>query len=217
VALKRRSLTADIKALAWPLVFLALTIAATVAFYLGTQTYWDSILREESGVYGELNFVSSQVSAIEDAERTFIENIDRFNIMVANGVLNTEDRVALLAEIGRIRNNYKLFPLNVSVSEQESRMLEFPLSEDVPEENMSLRVSRVEVGLPLLHEEDLTRLLSDLLSPQRMLLANRCEINRLSITEDEALAVVPHQRASCEFHWYTLQRESIVQEDYYSE
>lgn len=217
MALRRRSLSADIQALKWPLLLFFLTTAATVAFYFGTQSYWNNILRQESNSYSELNYVSSQVAAIEDAERIFIENIDRFNVMVSNGVLNQEDRVALLAEIDQIRNQYKLFPLSVSISEQESRMLAFPESEEAPLEQMSLRSSRLQLSLPLLHEEDLTRFLTDILAPQRMLIANRCEINRLDLPEEAILTIVPHQLASCELHWYTLQRESLTQEEFYSE
>ncbi len=217
MALKRRTLTADIQALKWPLLLFVFVTAATVAFYFGAQSYWDNILRQESNSYSDLNYISSQVSAIEDAERIFIENIDRFNVMVSNGVLNQEDRVALLAEIGRIRNEYKLFPLSVSISEQESRMLAFPESEEAPLEQMSLRGSRVQLSLPLLHEEDLTRFLADVLAPQRMLIVNRCEINKLDVAEDAMFTIVPHQQASCELYWYTLQREPLTAEEYYSE
>ncbi len=217
MALKRRSLQADVKALKWQLGLFALSIAATVGFYLSTQYFWNDILRDESNIYSELNYVSSQVSAIEEAEQIFIENIDRFNEMVANGVLDEEDRVALLAEIGRIRDSYRLFPISVTVSEQERRLLDYPASVENPEERISLRGSRLQISLPLLHEEDLTRFLADFLAPQRMLVTSRCELVQLNIADEELLAVVPHQRANCEFYWYTLQREAFVQEEYYSE
>lgn len=217
MALKRRSLQADIKALKWPLGFFALSIAATVGFYFSTQFFWNDILRQESNVYSELNYVSSQVAAIEEAEQIFIDNIDRYNEMVANGVLDEEDRVMLLAEIGRIRDKYRLFPISVTVSEQESRVLEYPAAVESPEERISLRVSRIQISLSLLHEEDLTRFLGDFLAPNRMLINSRCEVQQLSVSEEDFLTVVPHQRANCEFYWYTLQREPFVQEDYYSE
>jgi hypothetical protein len=217
VALKRRSLQADIKALKWPLGFFVLSIASTVGFYLSTQYFWNDILRKESNTYSELNYVSSQVLAIEEAEQIFIENIDRFNEMVVTGVLDEEDRVALLAEIGGIRDSYRLFPISVTVSEQERWLLNYPAAVENPEESISLRGSKLQVSLPLLHEEDLTRFLADFLAPNRLLVTNRCELLQLNIADEELLAVVPHQRANCEFYWYTLQREAFVQEEYYSE
>jgi hypothetical protein len=217
VALKRRSLQADIVALKWPLSFLVLSVAATIGFYLSTQFYWNDILRRESNAYSELNYVSTQVAAIEEAEKIFIENIGSYNEMLVNGVLNEEDRVGLLAEIGRVRDKYRLFPIRVSVSEQERRLLDYPASVENPEEQISLRSSRVQISLPLLHEEDLTRFLGDFLAANQMLISNRCELVQLGVSDENFLAVVPHQRAECEFYWYTLQRESFLVEDLYSE
>lgn len=217
MALRRRSLQADIKALKWSLSLLVLAISATGGIYFGTQYYWNEVLRQESNVYNELNYVSSQVSAIEEAETIFVNNIDSFNQMVGNGVLNEEDRVGLLAEFGQIRDKYRLFPMSVSVSEQERRILEYPATVENPEEEMSLRSSRLQVSLPLLHEEDLTRFLTDILQPNRMLVNNHCEINQLVVSEEDMLTIVPHQRAVCEIVWYTLQREPFGQEEYYDE
>ncbi len=217
MALRRRSLQADIKALKWSLGFLLLAIAATGGIYFSTQYFWNDILRQESNVYNQLNYVSSQVSAIEEAETIFVNNIDRFNQMVKSGVLDEEDRVGLLEEFGQIRDKYRLFPMSVSVSEQEKRMLQYPETVENPEEEMSLRSSRLQVSLPLLHEEDLTRFLTEILQPERMLVNNHCEINQLVVSEEDILTLVPHQRAVCEIVWYTLQREPFGQEEYYDE
>jgi hypothetical protein len=107
--------------------------------------------------------------------------------------------------------------MSVTVAEQERRLLAYPAAVEDPVEQISLRASRVQISLPLLHEEDLTRFLGDFLAANRMLMSNRCELMQLNVSAENLLAVVPHQRAECGFYWYTLQREPFSPEDFYSE
>lgn len=215
MALKKRSVKEDLKALRWPLALLAASIAATAGFYFSATYYWDDIRRQENNFYSELDFITSQVSAIEEAEQIIIENIDRFNEMQSNKVLDEENRVGMLAEIGRIREKYKFFPITVNLSEQQSRRLEYDSDVEDPQEQISLKGSRLQVQLPLLHEEDLTRFLGDFLRPGRLVVSNRCVINKVIINEEDLLSLIPHQQASCDFYWYTLIEEPIEEEVYY--
>lgn len=214
MALKKRSMKEDVIWLKLPIVMFCLAVAAAVGSYVFATYFWNDVLRRESASYSDFNYVSSQVFDIEEAEQIIVSNIDRFNEMVENQVMSEENRVSLLAEIGAIREKYKLFPLNVSISEQEKRVLDFPLSVESPEEQVSLRRSLLKIQLPLLHEEDLTRFLFDFTSPARLLVNNRCLITALPVSDDELLGVVPHQQAACDFHWYTLGSEPFVYEDY---
>lgn len=213
MALKRRSLKADVMWLKIPLTGFVLAIAMTTGFYFFSAYYWNSVLRNESTIYNDFNYVSSQVFAIEEAEQIIIDNIDRFNEMTSHQVMDEEDRVGLLAEIGEIRDKYKLFPITVSVSEQERMVLPYPDDVESPEEQVSLRKSILQVQLPLLHEEDLTRFLYDFIQPTRLLVNNRCVVSDLLVSDQDILNVVPHQQANCEFHWFTLRREPFVFED----
>jgi hypothetical protein len=207
MALKRRSVKEDVFWLKMPLSAFALSVAMSTAVYFYATYYSDDILRRESNLYTNYNLVSSQVFAIEEAEQIIISNIDRFKKMVENQVMSEEDRVSLLAEIGSIRKKYKLFPVIVSVSEQEKTVLAYPDNVESPEEEVSLLRSELKVQLPLLHEEDLTRFLYDLMRPGRLLVNNRCVITDLPLAQSDLLDVIPHQQAACDFYWYTLRSE----------
>lgn len=207
MALRKRSLKDDVLWLKVPLIAFALCIAASFGVYLFAAYYWDNIIREESVAYNDYNLISSQVFAIEEAEQIIVSNIDRFSEMVSNQVMSEEDRVGLLAEIGAIREKYKLFPVIISVSEQETRLLDFPENVESPEEQVSLKRSSLALQLPLLHEEDLTRFLFEFTSPDRLLVNNRCVVTDLPVPESDMLDIIPHQQAACDFYWYTLHSE----------
>lgn len=207
MALAKRSIKEDALWLKVPLIAFALSIAASIGIYLFATFYWDSVIRDESIAYNDYNLISSQVFAIEEAEQIIVSNIDRFNEMVDNQVLSEEDRVGLLAEIGAIREKYKLFPVIVSVSEQERRLLDYPENVEAPEEQVSLLRSSLALQLPLLHEEDLTRFLLEFTQPERLLVNHRCVITDLPVTESDILDIIPHQQAACDFYWYTLKSE----------
>jgi hypothetical protein len=186
------------------------SVGAIVGIYFYSIYYGNDMLRKESIVYDDLNYVASLVSAIEEAEQIIIQNIDRYNEMSANGVMSEEDRVGFLGEIGAIRDKYKLFPIGVTVSEQIKRVLPYLGNVETPEEQIALTRSSAKVQLPLLHEEDLTRFLFDIMQPARLLVNNRCVIANLALGEIELLNVIPHQQATCDFYWYTLREEPFV-------
>lgn len=207
MTLKRRSIKEDIFWLKMPLSAFSLAIAASAGAYFYATDYSNDILRRESNSYSDYNIVSAQVFAIEEAEQIIISNIDRFNKMVGNQVMSEENRVGLLAEIGSIREKYRLFPVVVSVSEQEKKVLGYADNVESPEEEVSLLRSELKIQLPLLHEEDLTRFLVDLMRPGRLLVNNRCVITDLLLSESDVLDISPHQQAACDFYWYTLRSE----------
>lgn len=156
---------------------------------------------------GDFDLLTGQVEAIAESERIIIENIENFNSMVANSVLDEEDRVALLQDIGSIRQRYNLFPISVEISEQQRTVLEYNAAVEFPDEEISLRGTVIGISLPLLHEADLERFLADFLRTGRLIVSSECSIRELVLEERDQMSVVPHQIANCEFYWYTFQRE----------
>lgn len=207
MALKRRNIKEDLEWLKWPLVWLLISILAAVVLYLGTDYIRDEIRMDELNASAGLDVISEQVSAIEVSEQIIVDNIDRYNTMVANRVMEEEGRVALLDEISIIRERFQLFPISVEISEQDRILLAYPEEVEFPDEQISLRSSRVQVQIPLLHEEDLVRFLSAFLRDGRLMVVNRCALNDTPVLEEDILRVVPHQVATCEFYWYTLRNE----------
>ncbi len=210
MALKRQPLKDDLLWLKWSLIFLGLVLLVTVSSYTSAIYFRNDMQRQEFDALSELDLISGQLREIESAERIIVNNIDRFNSMAANSIMDEENRVDLLEEIRTIREMHQLFPISVEIREQDRLLLTYASDVEFPDEQISLRSSSIQIQLPLLHEEDLTRFLADFLGSGRLMISNRCSIDALVVGEDDLLGLVQRQLATCNFYWYTLRREPIT-------
>lgn len=207
MALKNRRIKEDLLWLKWSLVLLALVITMASGSYLSAFYFRNDMQREEFNIVSAIDLISGQVREIESSERIIVNNIDRFNSMVENSILDEEDRVALLEEIRTIRERHQLFPISVEIREQDRQLLNYDPGVEFPDEQISLRSTRIQVQLPLLHEEDLIRFLADFLGSGRLLVSESCSIEGTVPVDSENLQNAEHQLATCDFYWYTLRRE----------
>ena len=206
MAVRRRHIREDLAWLKWWLILLALCFAIAIGGYWASIYYRSDMRRLELGTRSNFDVITQEVTQIEESERIIVENIDRYNALVSNRLLEEEDRVSLLEDIRRIRNRFRLFPIDVEVREQSSRILEYPEGIEDADEQISVR-SVVTLRIPLLHEEDLTRFLGAFLNAGRLMVTTSCAITAPAIDASEQLEVVQRQIASCEFIWYTFRRE----------
>lgn len=207
MAVRRRSIREDLVWLKWWLILLAIALSIAIGGYWTSLYYRGEMRQLEFGTRSNFDVILQEVTQIEESERIIVDNIDRFNSLAANDLLEEEDRVSLLEDVRRIRDRFRLFPIDVEIREQTSRMLDYGEGIEFPEEFISIRSSVVMVRLPLLHEEDLTRFLNSFLNVGRLMVATSCTINAASVDPLEALEVIVHQVANCEFIWYTFRRE----------
>ncbi len=210
MALRRRNPKEDLLWLKWPLIVLGVVSIGAAGLYFSASAYRNSVQREELNITSDYDLINEQVREIANAEQVIVENIEAFNRMAANSVLDEEDRVGLLEDIGAIRSRYQLFPIGVEIREQDRILLEYPPDVAFPDDQISLRFSQVQVSLPLLHEGDLMRFLNDFLGAGRLLVTNQCTINDALEDQGDLLEVVQHQVAICSFYWYTLRREPFT-------
>lgn len=217
MAARRRSIKDDLAWLKWWLILLALSVAIAIGGYWAALYYRGEVRRIEAGTRSNFDLILQEVTQIEESEQIIVENIDRFNALAENRLLEEEDRVSLLEDVRRIRDRFRLFPIDVEIREQTSRMLEYGETVEFPEEFISIRSSTVMVRLPLLHEEDLTRFLNAFLNAGRLMVTTSCAITVASVDPTEALEVVVHQIANCEFIWYTFRRELPSEEAEFDE
>jgi hypothetical protein len=217
MAVKRRNIREDLDWLKWWLVLLAICLAIAIGGYWASLYYRGEMRRLEFGTRSNFDLILQEVTQIEESEQIIVDNIDRFNSLAANRLLDEEDRVSLLEDVRRIRDNFRLFPIDVEIREQASHMLDYEESVEFPEEFISIRSSVVLVRFPLLHEEDLTRFLSSFLNAGRLMLTTSCTITASSVDPTEALEVIAHQIASCDFIWYTFRRELPSEETEFDE
>ncbi|MFM1894967.1 MAG: hypothetical protein RLZZ385_41 [Pseudomonadota bacterium] len=206
----------DAKLLKWQFTLLALVLIAVIALHVFALYLRDDARRTAVAYQANFDNVSLELEQIELAEATIRQYIDDFNVMANLGVLNEEDRVALLEDISRIRDRHSLFPIDVEIREQERVPLEFPEEVDTStlEEVISLRYSLVQLRVPLLHEGDFVKFMTDLLRSGRLMVVESCSLNE-TLTEMAAFyEVVEHMVASCDVIWYTLRREPNIELEY---
>ena len=207
MAVRRGNIREDLAWLKWWLVLLTISLAIAIGGYWTSLYYRTEIRQLEFGTRSNFEVIIQEVTQIEDSEQIIVENIDRFNSMVANRLLDEEDRVSLLEDVRRIRDNFRLFPIDVEIREQTSHLLDYEEGVEFPEEFISIRSSTVKVRIPLLHEEDLTRFLGSFLNAGRLMVTTSCTITSSSVDPAAALEIIAHQVASCDFIWYTFRRE----------
>ena len=207
MAIRRRNIQEDLAWLKWWLILLTICFAIAMGGYWAAFYYRSDMRRLEIGTRTNFDVITQEVTQIEESERIIVENIDRYNALVSNGLLSEEDRVSLLEDIRRIRNRFRLFPIDVEVREQSSRVLEYAEGIENPDEQISVRASVVMLRLPLLHEEDLTRFLGAFLNAGRLMVTTSCAITASSVDVSDTFEIVEHQIANCEFIWYTFRRE----------
>ncbi len=210
MSLRRRNRREDIAWLRWPITLLVISLMLSVGLYVAATLYLNEVRRLEFNATTNLDLLTGQVDEIERSEQVVVNNIGIYNTMVANGAMGEEDRVQVLEEITRIRQRNLLFPMNVSIGEQDRVLLPYPETVEFPDEQITLRISPVQVRYPLLHEEDLTRFLNEFLALGDLMVPSRCGMAMALEDPADAARVVQHQLADCEFQWYTFQREPYL-------
>ncbi len=155
--------------------------------------------------------VQTSIQQIAQEEATIIEYIDRYRQMVDDTLFEVEDRLALLERVQTIRSALRLFPIDVEIAQQSSHPLSYAPEEVSPGEPVNLLLSHVRMSLPLLHEEDLTGLLNELLAGRGHFIPYLCML-RSTVSQQGYVAVADNLAAECRFYWLTFQVNPTVAE-----
>jgi hypothetical protein len=214
MALKRRSLEEDLLWLRIPLATLLSVLLLSAALWWLISRYQDEMRIAEFEARGDLELLAAQVQEIEAAEQIIVDNIGVFEQMQARGLMEQEDRVALLDTITALRTQHNLYPITVEITEQDRVVIPYVTEVDYPEEQISLRGTPVRLELPLLHEGDLARLLEGLFASGRLFVVDECTIREAIESDNDYLSLLPHQMADCALIWYSFQREPYIEEEY---
>ena len=151
-----------------------------------------------------LNNARRQVDAIEEEEATVVQYTDRYNALAAQGILNEEDRLAFKEYLARIRERHNLFLIPLNLSEQNSINIPYPASITGTREPTDLKFSTVDFTMALLHEQDMIRLLKDLLDAPGLYFPRKCQIRSNYRSAVDYYFLAQHFTGECEMYWYTL-------------
>ncbi len=206
--MKRPFWSQDLLLLKWPVLLLVICVVASALWCGGAFKFKERAARAMQAAQANRKQMGARVQQIEDEEKIIRSYIARYRHLQTSGVIGAEERLELVEAIGRIRARHKLYAVHFDVGPQAV----VPLQKGEPEgagSSFSLRASRIQLDLPLLHEEDLARLLLELRSVGRgLFVVEECSVNRTgSEVASEILKLSENLNASCKIFWLTLKAE----------
>lgn len=188
----------------WPIAIAVIGLALSAGIYFGVDYLNSTSLQDLRIAQSDFNSARSRVELIEEEEATIIEYIGRYRMLAEDGVVEDEDRLQMHELLAELRADNQLFPVSLSIQEQQSMMLTYPPEIREPGEPVALRSSEINLELNLLHEGDLIRLLDGIINSPGLFQLRSCEIDLLSKDVTSFIYLSRHFTASCDILWYTF-------------
>ncbi|MDD3815007.1 MAG: hypothetical protein PHZ02_10210 [Desulfocapsaceae bacterium] len=206
--MRRPFLPPDLLLLKWPVLLLTTCVVASVIFWVGALRFRENSILAMQAAQAHRAQMDAMIQQIKDEGENIRSYSDRYHQLLASGVIGDEDRLELVELLGRIRSRYNLFPIQFDIEQQATLPLQEGESEDAGP-SLSLRASRIQIALSLLHEEDLSRLLDELRGVGRgMFVVEECSVSRTGgDAASELLKLSENLSASCKILWLTLKSE----------
>ncbi|MDP2282806.1 MAG: hypothetical protein Q8L06_01610 [Pseudohongiella sp.] len=195
------------------IIFLVVLSLGFVAYQAATyyQQSSASALRSAQASYQQ---VSSSIEQIEQEESTVVRYIDRYQQMVARGVIGDGNRLQLIEQLSSLRQRSRLYPINIQIRESNEVAVSYPPEDPLPGDPVFVRAAPVSLAMALLHEGDLLQVLDALLVFPGLLQPKRCLIKPFSSASASFNSVTENLEASCEILWYNLALVPPVLEEY---
>ena len=186
------------------LLVFAVCLILVAGIFWGIDYADNSAVADLQQARGQMDNIRGAIDKIQSDEVTASQYIDKYLSLEMNGVIGTEDRLQLLELLADIRAQHDLFPISINIGEQAELTLPYANNPSGVEQPVKLRSSILELGFPLLHEEDLSRLLDDLLASSHFLQPAHCEIKANSDSNTTFYYLDKHFTATCSMYWYTF-------------
>jgi hypothetical protein len=192
----------DIRLIRWQLVLFVLCSLLAACIYFGVNYLEDQASQELRRANAAFQSARSSVELIEDEEATIIENIDEYRELLANGILEPEDRLQFLEDLAVIRDELNLFPINISIDTQFRERLAYP-----PETNnggpVDLASSEISLNMALLHEEDFVRFLDAVHGNGGLYQFRDCTLSLRNSAATRFITLQQHMSVECNAIWYS--------------
>ncbi len=181
----------DLKRLRLPLVAAAALLALGAACLFASEDYLDTAKKARDAARLSRVAAQERVSKVSEEEREIRENLVHYEQMRRRGMVGEQSRLDWIESIARIKNDRKLFEIKYSIEAQ--RPLDYPGI--VATGAADFVVSRMNLEMLLLHEEDLLNFLADLeVAGKAYVSVRHCTVSRI----ERAAALQPRLRADCQ-------------------
>lgn len=189
----------------WPLVSLLLSLMLSGGLFFALNTIDATAATDLRRARADLDRARDDVATIEEQEQTIIKNIGRYRVMEQDGVLLPEDRLQFQERLNEIRSANELWPVPFTIDAQTHLPLQYKEGRTEAGKEIVLNSSLVSLSLPLLHEDDLSRLLMALMDGPGILQPQTCSIRATNTRNTNFIYLVKNFNAACTFLLYTLQ------------
>lgn len=195
----------------WQISALAGSILICAGLFFALQSLNESAGLQLRNARAAYNRAQTELDEIEQEEATIIANIDSYGSIRDRGITLPEDRLGMLENFARIRSDHSLFPVDVSIEEQESLILQYAAASDETTGPVLLKQSVIQFSMPLLHENDLLRLLDALTELPDFLVFENCSLNRSGAADRQYIYLGQHFRSACRLSWFTIVPSGVTQ------
>jgi len=190
----------DLSLLRAPVFFAVVCASLAILMYAGSKFVNSSVSNAYALARGQFEQVQTSIQQIAQEEGIFVEYIDRYREMLDDALFEEEDRLAILERVQSIRQQLRLFPVEIEMEEQAAVMLSYPSEVLIPGEPVQIRLSPMRISFSLLHEEDFTGLMTELLNSRGYFLPMACELSS-TVEARGYVEVADNLAAECDLVW----------------
>ena len=195
----------DFKRLGLPIVLCLILVGAGAAALVMAERAMDLAQKEKDSVRRSKLAAQDRVAKATDEEREIRENLVLFQRLVSWGIVGPEKRLDWVESIAQIRQQRKLFKISYDIEAQ--KVLDYPGV--TPTGRIEFMSSRIKLGLPMLHEDDLLNFLTDLQAAGNAYVSVRkCVLER---TEREVApggkGMAPRLKSDCQLDMITIREK----------
>jgi hypothetical protein len=186
----------DFKHLQTPLI-VAVVLVAIGAATVAAMYQWTARVRLQNvSAQMSRHDAGGRLARATEEEREISLNILQYRRLAERGIIGEERRLDWIERLASIKTSRRLFDIHYEIAQQR-RLDNTATSGPV------IMVSKMDLTLPLLHEEDLFNLLGDLhATPRGYFQVKKCSISRSAPTDRKLLA--PTLAAGCELDFFTI-------------
>ncbi len=196
----------------WPLCSLVLSLVCAGTLLFGLSTIDAAAADELRRARNDLSEARDRVDKIEEEEQTIIEYSGRYRMMEQDGVVAPEDRLQFQERLQDIRSEHDLWPVPFSMEAQQHLALQYRQGRTERGKEIVLNTSRIDISLPLLHEDDLARLLDALMDGPGILQPLQCSLRANSARTTNYIYLAQHFNGACTLQLYTFQLPAGLQQ-----
>lgn len=173
--------------------------AAVVAYLANWHKAERRLSREADAAHREIQL---RLARAREEEAEIKAKIDRFNGLLARGIIGEEHRLDWVEQIRRIRTTRRLLDLSYEIAPQTPID---PLAAPGTSGAYEFYASPMQLRLPLLHEGDLVNFLGDLeQSASAFIRPRSCTVERAA----PAAGTNAQLRADCVIDWITVRERT---------